>query len=292
MTFLCGIARVKKETNLCTSNQIAIRMKETKRKGSRTIASIPPALLQQLNQGEIETANLVEWLAIDVVELVKNLLQQSNKLQYLDAVLDALEDIKKPTITLKNATIGQVLLEQVTLNKDEELFAFLSQHPSDMARCWATYMIGCDPALSPQKQLEAIQIFAADSHFGVRETAWMAVRPTISANLALSLQILEPWTLNADANIRRFATESTRPRGVWCAHIEALKDNPELALALLENLRNDSVKYVQDSVGNWLNDASKTQPEFVRAICTRWQEESPSKATLYISKKALRSIEK
>lgn len=267
-------------------------MKETKRKGSKTIQSIPPALLQQLNQGEIETANLVEWLAIDVAVLVQSLLQQSNKLQYLDAVLHALDALQKPTITLRNATIGQVLLKQATLVKDKELFAYLSQHPSDMARCWATYMIGCNPALSPEEQLQAIQIFAADLHFGVRETAWMAVRPTISANLTLSLQLLESWTLNADANIRRFATESTRPRGVWCAHIDALKETPALALPLLENLRNDPAKYVQDSVGNWLNDASKTQPEFVRAICTRWQEESPTKPTLYICKKALRTIEK
>jgi len=265
-------------------------MNQLKRKGSRTIKDIPAAILEQLNQGKIETANLVEWLAIDMVILLENLLKQANKLQYFDLVIKQLEAIKKPTITLKNATIGQTLLAQATDANDLDLFPFLSQHTADMARCWATYMVGCDATLSPLQQLNAIQPFAADTHFGVRETAWMAVRSTIIAHLDLSIQTFQSWTVHADENIRRFATESTRPRGVWCAHIEQLKTTPELALCLLESLRNDPAKYVQDSVGNWLNDASKTQPEFVQNLCHRWLAESPTKATAYIVKKALRTI--
>jgi len=35
-------------------------MTETKRKGSRTIKDIPKEILEQLNRGEIEAANLAE----------------------------------------------------------------------------------------------------------------------------------------------------------------------------------------------------------------------------------------
>jgi hypothetical protein len=35
-------------------------MTETKRKGSRSVKDIPANILQQLNAGEIESANLVE----------------------------------------------------------------------------------------------------------------------------------------------------------------------------------------------------------------------------------------
>ena len=71
-----------------------------------------------------------------------------------------------------------------------------------------------------------------------------------------------------------------------------LKQNPELGLPILEILKSDKAKYVQDSVGNWLNDASKTQPKFVRNICKRWETESDTKETKYITKKALRTLNK
>jgi 3-methyladenine DNA glycosylase AlkC len=63
-------------------------------------------------------------------------------------------------------------------------------------------------------------------------------------------------------------------------------------LAIDQRLKNDAAKYVQDSVGNWLNDASKTQTNFVIELCKKWEAESKTKETAYIIKKALRTIEK
>lgn len=40
-------------------------MNEVKRKGARSTKDIPKAILAQLNCGEMETANFVEWLAVD-----------------------------------------------------------------------------------------------------------------------------------------------------------------------------------------------------------------------------------
>lgn len=120
----------------------------------------------------------------------------------------------------------------------------------------------------------------------------MAVRESVTVDLNKALQILEGWSKDADANVRRFATESIRPNGVWCKKIDRLKTNPELALNILENMKSDSSKYVQDSVANWLNDASKTRPDFVSQLCAKWVKESASKETAYIVKRALRTINK
>ena len=263
-----------------------------KRKGARSTKDIKPDILNQLNSGEIETANLVEWLAVNQQLLLENLLQQNNRTAYLKPILTDIANLKKQTVNTVNESIGYGLLKQAVKNKDAGLLTILSTHKADLVRCWATYIIGCDTTLTIRQVLNKIQQFASDKHFGVREICWLSVRPRIAKNITESIEILSKWTTHQDENIRRFASEATRPRGVWCEHIDELKQNPERGLMILEPLKSDSAKYVQDSVGNWLNDASKTQPKFVIATCKNWQAESATKETACIIKKALRTIEK
>lgn len=267
-------------------------MKETKRKGARSIKDIPVEILSQLNRGELETANLVEWLAVDQRFLLEHLLTENNRTDYLKPVLFKIDQLKKQTVNTINETIGTELFEQADQNNDKEFLVIMSSHKADLVRCWATYTIGKNQKLSIEETLQHIQPFSADKHFGVREISWLAVRKKIAQNLTKSIDILSSWTTNPDQNIRRFTTEATRPRGVWCEHIEALKQNPELALTILEPLKSDPSKYVQDSVGNWLNDASKTHPYFVKKLCQRWEKQSVTNETQYIIKKALRTITK
>lgn len=267
-------------------------MEEVKRKGSKSTKDIPKEILGQLNRGEIETANLVEWLAVDQRLLLENLLKQTDRKEYLKPILSDIEKLKKQTVNTINEAIGSGLFEQSIKNNDNEILTIISKHKSDLIRCWATYTIGRNEKLNIIQKLQQIQSFSADKHFGVREICWLAVRPSIANNLTESLKILTTWTTDKDENIRRFASEATRPRGVWCEHIEELKRNPELGLTILEPMKSDKAKYVQDSVGNWLNDAAKTQPKFVINTCKKWEKESKTKETAYIIKKALRTIEK
>jgi 3-methyladenine DNA glycosylase AlkC len=261
-------------------------MDQIKRKGSKSIKEIPKDILELLNFGKIESANLVEWLAIDQLLLLKNLLE------YLKPLLDRIEKQKKPTVNSLNEAIGEGILDLSRLNNDTEFLKILSTHISDSVRCWAAYTIGKNAELTILEKLKGLQTFAADTHFGVREIAWMAVRPSISKELLESLKILESWTSNKNEYIRRFACEATRPRGVWCEHIKALKQNPSLGLSIIEPLHSDPSKYVQDSVANWLNDASKSNPHFVIDLCNDWQKEGNTKETQYIIKRALRTVDK
>lgn len=267
-------------------------MSELKRKGARSKKDISPEILIQLNNGKIETANLVEWLVVDQRLLLENLLKENQRIDYLEPILNKIDQLKKQTVNTINEAIGTGIYDQITKHSDLDFLSILSNHNSDLVRCWSIYLIVRNNSLKLEEILEQIQPFAADKHFGVREISWLAVRSKLSKNLHESIKILLKWALHHDENIRRFSSEAIRPRGVWCEHIEELKKNPELGLPILETLKTDKSKYVQDSVGNWLNDASKTRPDFVKNICERWEKEHHTKETKYIIKKALRTIDK
>lgn len=261
-----------------------------KRKGARSRAEVPPEILAQLNRGEIETANLVEWLAVDARALLENVLAQTGHTHYLKPVRAVIDRLEKQTHPAVNEALAAELARLAARDGDGELFARLAAAPSDLVRGWATVMIGADASLSIGRTLEKMRPFAADRHFNVRECAWSAIRRHIIDNLEDSLSILSGWSTDGDENIRRFASEATRPRGVWCEHIVTLKENPALGLPILEPLRSDPSRYVQNSVGNWLNDAGKSRSEFVRELSARWQRESGTRETAYIVKRGLRTL--
>ncbi len=258
------------------------------RKGPRSLKDLDPEVIDYLNKGVIETANLMEWLAVDQLKLLKRILNDLDKLAWYDNFYEAVSDQKKPTANTTTKIIGVTFLQ---LTDDTEVLKYLSGHVSDVPRCWAAYWAGIKEA-DITKRLSAIKPYAADKHFGVREVAIFASKEGIIENLDTAIGLLKNWTTSQDENVRRFAAEATRPIGVWTKKIDALKESPELGISILEPLKSDPSKYVRDSVGNWLNDASKSRPDWVTKTTNLWEKESATRETKYILKKALRSIKK
>ena len=262
------------------------------RKGARSPKEVPAEVLALLNTGVIETVNLSEWLALDQKQLVKSVFPELGLEKAVPEFLECMEGLKKQTAAQFIKTVGQLVLDSEQIRDPREALISMAKHGSDTVRCWAAYAVGLDAAPSLEEKYRKMAHFAADPHFGVREIAWLAMRDVIINSLHESLETLTGWSRSEDENIRRFASEATRPRGVWCPHIEVLKKDPSPALPLLEPLKADPSKYVRDSVGNWLNDASKTCPGWVIEVCDRWSTESVGKETAYIVKKAKRTINK
>lgn len=235
-----------------------------------------------INAGAIETRNLAEILAIDFVTLLRQIVPA-------DADLDKGEVTRLAAlgISARMAAVGRMLLELI----GPQAIVPLGQHRSDTVRGWACFMVGTQ-AMPLSARLTAIRSFADDPHFGVREWAWLAVRPAIGLRIDEAITLLSGWTSDPSDRVRRFASEATRPRGVWCAHIASLKSDPSPGRRLLESLRADTSVYVQDSVGNWLNDAAKSRPDWVRDLVAEWSEGDPPPATRRIARRALRSINK
>ncbi|GAB6612049.1 MULTISPECIES: DNA alkylation repair protein [Bacillus] len=271
-------------------------MKETEvilnRKGARKVNEIPKEVLQLLQQGKVESVNLTEWLAINHIELLKNVLPSIGLKKSLECIVAELEKQNVET-GMKAIRITGTLLDEIILKeyegKKEDILLKLSDHISDSVRCWAAFMNKKSNS-TLKDTLTYIRPFAADHHFGVREIAWMSIREDLSQNIEESVELLVEWAKSEDENIRRFSVESIRPRGVWSKHIEVLKQEPEKALPILNLLKSDPSKYVQDSVGNWLNDASKTKPDWVLNLCEEWEKDTDIKSTSRIIKKAKRTI--
>jgi 3-methyladenine DNA glycosylase AlkC len=239
------------------------------RKGATKRELVPVEVKEALERGEIETANLVEGLTIDFDVLLQHVAPGAPRL------------VEEGIVKRMREAGGHL-----------PAWKAFAKHPSDTVRGWAAYKLAASQADDATRLLLAMKTFAADAHFGVREWAWMAARPVLAKDLEGALAELTRWSCDANPNVRRFASEVTRPRGVWCAHLEVLKREPARGLALLEPLRSDPSKYVRDSVANWLNDASKSDEAWVRALTTRWLSESNTKETKAIVTRALRSLSK
>ncbi|EOW2138345.1 DNA alkylation repair protein [Stenotrophomonas sp. GD03908] len=236
--------------------------------------------LNALNTGSVAASHLAECLAVDFGALLQAVVPAVEH----DA-LHRMRDAEGKGITQRMALAARLLRESGQGDP-----AQWQDHASDTVRGWACYLIGSNARATLAGKLQQMRALADDPHFGVREWAWLALRTDIVAAPMQALEYLQPWTQEASPYLRRFACEALRPRGVWATHIALFKRHPEHALPLLEALANDPERYVQDSVGNWLNDAGKTRPHWLRDLCARWQREHDGGANAYIRKRALRSL--
>ena len=119
-------------------------------------------------------------------------------------------------------------------------------------------------------------------------SAEFAIREFLRRDLARTLAVMERWSLDPDEDVRRLASEGSRPRLPWSFRLEALVADPSPAAAILENLRADPSLYVRKSVANHLNDISKDHPEWMLARLESWDLAHPH--TQWIAKRAARTL--
>jgi 3-methyladenine DNA glycosylase AlkC len=130
--------------------------------------------------------------------------------------------------------------------------------------------------------LDALRYFTS---FGSSE---FAVREFLRRDLKRTLAVMETWSCDASADVRRLASEGSRPRLPWSFRVDAIVADPALTAPILENLRADPSPYVRKSVANHLNDMTKAHPDQVLDRLAAWPLEDPHSA--WIARHALRSL--
>lgn len=259
------------------------------RKAPRRRSEVPPEIHRALNAGWIESKNLVEWLSIDRTVLARAVASDVGLpiAPHLDSQLDALAGL---SVLKQSWGVAAIFVEHVALG--DPAYQAMIGHASDVVREWSALMVGLTPDLKFSRRLAWVKTQADDSNAGVRELAWMALRNHVADDPISAVKCLVPWTGSRNERLRRYASEITRPRGVWCSHLETFKRCPELGLPILEPLRSDPSLYVRNSVANWLNDVSKSHPDWVMDITSQWLQLSPTKETQAIVKRARRTMAK
>jgi len=247
------------------------------RKGFSSRKLIPSEILNKLNKGEEATLSLSEALAIDMNILFCSIFPN---ITYDTTAVKALGFIQKIKF------FSDILAKNTN---PLESFNFLLQHSSDTARAWACFLV---PYLSKQfeNSLQIMYPLILDKHFLVREWAWISLREQIIDNLQYNINLLN--YKHENHLYRRFVSEILRPRGVWCKHITVFKNNQnnilDICVPILKYFSNEENRYVQNSVGNWINDCAKDNLEWIKQICSIWDTSNPH--TKYILKRGFRNF--
>ncbi|HMP77239.1 MAG TPA: DNA alkylation repair protein [Kiritimatiellia bacterium] len=122
-----------------------------------------------------------------------------------------------------------------------------------------------------------------------RFSAEFAIRPFLDRHTNRTLAELHSWAVDPHPQVRRLASEGSRPRLPWGMRLHRFIKDPEPVLEILELLKEDPELFVRRSVANNLNDIAKDHPDRVVATLKRWKK-SRNPGTQWLVKHALRTL--
>ncbi|RAX49001.1 DNA alkylation repair protein [Arthrobacter sp. AQ5-05] len=124
-----------------------------------------------------------------------------------------------------------------------------------------------------------------------RLSAEFAIRTLLRHDLDRALELVLGWTASDDVDVRRLASEGTRPYLPWSMRVPEITARPGATIPVLEALYRDDAEYVRRSVANHLNDLSRDAPALVVDTARRWLAE-PDVNTARLVRHALRTLVK
>jgi hypothetical protein len=128
--------------------------------GAARFSALAPDVLAALNAGQVATVNLVEFLAIDMAQLARNVAIHIGLDPAHDRLVDTLAMLNAFKPMQRHGHVARALYDMTLPRADRDAVAHaLAAHPSDMARCWAAHWLTCS-AQPLKTKLVAVRRFA------------------------------------------------------------------------------------------------------------------------------------
>lgn len=125
-----------------------------------------------------------------------------------------------------------------------------------------------------------------------RLTSEFAVRTLLRHDLDRALRVIRTeWVGSDTADVRRLASEGTRPYLPWATRVPGILRDPAATIPILNGLYRDDSEYVRRSVANHLNDLSRDHADLVVATARAWLDD-PDGNTRRLVGRALRTLVK
>ncbi len=135
------------------------------------------------------------------------------------------------------------------------------------ARVLAVFLFGKLAAKSKESLTILRRRVSLDQDWRVQETLAKAFDGYCKdSGYEKSLSVIEDWLSDANPNVRRAVTEGLR---IWTGR-DYFREQPEVAVKLLSQLKADESEYVRKSVGNALRDISRKNKDLIRKELQRW----------------------
>lgn len=170
----------------------------------------------------------------------------------------ALKDLQKAA---NEAVDGQPVEESIRIAKQ------LFESEIYQARSLATFIFG-RLAVDSNETIKFLKRHVSkDNDWRVQEILAKAFdRYCADVGYEQAVPVIKEWMADSLPNVRRAVTEGLR---IWTGR-PFFRDQPEVAIQFLSQLRNDESEYVRKSVGNALRDISKKHKELVKIELQQW----------------------
>lgn len=125
-------------------------------------------------------------------------------------------------------------------------------------------------------------------HFTTFGSSEFAIREFLKRDFSKTIKVMQGWSKDKNAHVRRLSSEGSRPRLPWSFKLDEVIKNPSATKSILETLKEDDELYVRKSVANHLNDITKENADYMLDLVNSWDKKHPH--TAWIIKHASRSL--